>query len=74
MSNAYKDWMMDAREEYDAAVACFKKEWGDDYCGFYSLQDEDAEYIIIIDSDYGDGIMYNRENGTYKRLVDFDRP
>lgn len=73
MSNEYKDWIMDRREEYDAAVACFKKEcYG--YCGFYSLQDEDAKYIIIIDSDYGDGIVFNRKDWTYKRLVDYDRP
>ena len=73
MSNEYKDWLTDRREEYDAAVACFKKEYNCSL-GFYSVQDEDAKYIIIVDIDYGEGIMFNRKDWTYKRLVDCDRP
>lgn len=73
MSNEYNDWQTDMRKDYDAAVACFNKEWHGSF-GFYSVQDEDAKYIIIVDCDYGDGIMYNREDGTYKRLEDCARP
>lgn len=73
MSNEYKDWVMDAREEYDAAVACFNKEWHGSL-GFHSVQDEDGKYIIIVDMDYGNGIIFNRKDWTYKRLVDCDRP